>query len=210
MNRTDRAEYIKRYNRLLDEYGYDIKALGWGGDKERQLLRFRTAMELSFFTHKPVKSVLDIGCGFGDMGIFIKCNFPEVEYAGIDINPELIDKGLKMFPDLDLRVCDILETDNINKADLVCESGIFNYKLENENQINYIESMACRLYSLCNVGVSMDFMSTYVDYKHDNAFHMPEETIMNISKKLSKRIVLRNDYLDYEYCVYILKDFNTE
>ena len=210
MNKIDKNLYIQRYNNRLKTYGFDIKTLGWGGDKAKQFLRFQICLELNFFLNKnknKINSILDVGCGFGCMGGgFMKDNYPHIKYTGIDINPKLIEEGKNKYPELDLRCMDIIEDNFDEKFDLVCESGIFNFKLKSENQIKYIESMIFKMYSLSNYGISVDFMSTFVDFKHDGAFHMNEFDILKIAKQFSKRVVLRNDYLDYEYAVYILKD----
>lgn len=208
MNTIDKEMYIQRYNDRLKEYGHDIKTLGWGGDKERQFLRFQIAMELS----SSIKSVLDVGCGFGDMGgDFLKNHYPHVKYTGIDINSSLIEEGKKKYPDLDIKCLDLLQDNITEKYDLVCESGIFNFKLTKEDQLAYIEKMLTKMFEISNYGISADFMSTFVDYEHDGAFHMNEYEIIKMAKKLSKRFIIRNDYLDYEYDIYILKgNFNDQ
>jgi trans-aconitate methyltransferase len=138
-------------------------------------------------------------------GLFMKNEYPNLRYTGIDINENLINEGKKLFPDLDLRVGNILDM-NIENYDLVCASGVFNFELKNENQLKYIQNLVNRFYELSNSIVSVDFLSSYVDFKHDGSYHTKVEDIFEIAKKLSKRVVVRNDYLDFEYCVYIIKD----
>lgn len=210
MNELDRNLYIQRYNSRFSTFGHDIKTLGWGGDKNRQFLRFQISLELeNFIGSNKITSVLDVGCGFGDMGgEFMKNNYPHIKYTGIDINPKLIEEGKKKYPNIDLRCLDIIDGNFNEKYDLVCESGIFNFQLKNENQLEYIERMFNKMYELSNYGVSVDFMSTFVDFQHDGAYHTNEFESIKLAKKLSKRVVLRNDYLDYEYALYILKSSN--
>jgi len=210
MNEIDKKKYLERYNDRFEKYGYDIKTLGWGGDGQRQNLRFQTVIELKqFIKVNKIKSILDIGCGFGDMGgDFLRSAFPDIKYVGIDINPLLIEEGQIKYPGLDLRRLDILEDDITEKFDIVCESGIFNYKLNNEIQLDYINKMIAKMYSLANYAISCDFLSTFVDFQHDGAYHMNEYEALEIGKKLSKRIIIRNDYLDYEYCMYVIKELN--
>jgi ubiquinone/menaquinone biosynthesis C-methylase UbiE len=206
MNKIDKKIYLERYNKRLEEFAHSPKTLGWSNDKEKQFLRFKIALESLRFSSKPIKSVLDIGCGFGDMGgEFMKNNYPNVRYTGIDINENLINEGKKLFPSLDLRVGNILEM-NIEKYDLVCASGVFNYAMKRENQIEYMRELVNRFYQLSTNLVSIDFLSTYVDFKHEGSYHTEIENIFDIAKKLSKRVVVRNDYLDFEYCVYIIKN----
>lgn len=206
MNEIDKKSYMERYNKRLQEFSYSPKTLGWSDDKEKQLLRFKIALESSLFTKRKINSVLDIGCGFGDMGgLLMKNDYPNLIYTGIDINENLINKGKELYPELDLRVGNILEMD-INKYDLVCASGIFNFELKNENQLDYMQKLINRFYELSNSMVSVDFLSTYVDFKHDGSYHTKVEDIFNIAKQLSKRVIVRNDYLDFEYCIYIIKE----
>ena len=51
----------------------------------------------------------------------------------------------------------------------------------------------------------MDFMSTYVDFRRKGSFHASPERVFKIAKKLSKRVVIRHDYLPFEFSVYIYK-----
>lgn len=207
MNPKDKEGYINRYNARFERFGYDIKTLGWGGDKSRQNLRFQVAIEIENFLNNgnKITSVLDVGCGFGDMGVFLKRFYPEIKYTGIDINPSLVSEGLKLYPDLDLRCIDLLENSLEEKFDLVCENGIFNFQLANEQQLEYIDKMVHKMCVHSNIGVSVDFLSTFVDFKHDGAFHMNECDAIRLLKKYSKRIILRNDYLDFEYTCYVFK-----
>ncbi|PID28831.1 MAG: hypothetical protein CSB55_03510 [Candidatus Cloacimonadota bacterium] len=206
MNKIDRKKYTERYNKRFNIYGFDLKTLGWGGDENRQKLRFKIALELENFLQRgKIKSVLDVGCGFGDMGKYILEKCENISYTGVDINPLLIDEGKKKYPELNLKCLDILDDYFEEKFDLVLENGIFNFKLQGENQLEYIEAMIKKMYSLSCFGVSVDFMSTFTDFQHEGAFHMNEQEALKIAKSLSRRVVLRNDYLDYEYSLYILK-----
>lgn len=204
MNPEDKAKYIERYNDRLKLYGYHLKTLGWGGDRERQVRRFQVHMEMENFFPRKINSVLDVGCGFGDMGDYLRIHYPHVKYTGIDINPSLIEEGRKRFPQLDLRVGEVTEMEP-GSYDLVCESGMFNYQLEHQDQVAYIRKTLGQFFPICRIGISVDFMSTFVDFKQKNAFHMDEFEAIKIAKGLSSRILLRNDYLDYEYCLYVFK-----
>jgi len=59
---------------------------------------------------------------------------------------------------------------------------------------------------LAKKGVAMDFMSTYVDFKNSRAFYVSPEKIFKIAKNLSRRVVIRHDYLPFKFYVYIYKN----
>ena len=52
----------------------------------------------------------------------------------------------------------------------------------------------------------MDFITDYVDFKNKGTFYASPEKIFKISKKISKRVLLKHDYLPFEFCIYIYPD----
>ena len=200
MNSKDRTSCIQRYDGRFPIFGVSPESLGWGGGKERQISRFRAAAEFSRFTNRTVKSVLDVGCGFGDLGAWLSQNNPEIEYSGIDINSSLVEKGRLQYQ-LNLAVKDISCIGD-QSYDLVIANGIFNFRLLHEVHEDYIRNMLSRFMSIARVGIAVDFMSTYVDFQHPGAFHCPEALVVEVIKSRTKRYVIRNDYLDFEYMAY--------
>lgn len=203
MNYLDKQIYIKRYNKRLIEFGYDTKSLGWGGGQERQFLRFQKAIDFINFSEHKITSVLDVGCGFGDLGNWLTGNYPSIEYTGIDINSKLIDIGLQKFK-LNLLKCDLFDID-FGSFDLVVSNGIFNAELKHEDQLEYLEKYLNSFFSISRFGFVADFMSNFVDFKQQGSYHTKEEDVLNIIKKFSKRYIILNDYLDYEYMIYVFK-----
>lgn len=209
MNEVDKKHYLERYNKRFSQSGISPETLGWGGGKERQNLRFKVALEVIHLIEIRkgcvINSILDVGCGFGDFGVFLKDNAKDIKYTGVDINPLLVAKGKELQPDLDLQHVDILSDSFEGKFDIVVENGIFNFKLSAENQEKYIYTMLDRMYGLANYAVCADFMSTFVDYKHPDAYHLNEYKALEMGKSISDKVILRNDYLPYEYMIYVLR-----
>jgi trans-aconitate methyltransferase len=215
LNNLDKEKYISRYNERLEEFGYDPRSLGWGtGGIERQHIRFRNLLEIKKFTTNEVSSVLDIGCGFGDCCEYSKKMNPKIEYTGIDINQSLIDIAKDKYPDgtffcgdiVEKEFCGLISNNREKEFDIVISSGIFNYKLTNENQYDYICRMLKIMYSLSKIGVAADFLSDQVDFMHDGAFHTNIDSLyVKTRNKITKKSIFRNDYLDYEFTLYLLK-----
>ena len=208
MHEHDRTKYIERYNNRWEEFGYDPKTLGWGHGKERQLLRFQKLLEIEkLLDSKKIQSVLDVGCGFGDMGGFLKGSRPGIKYLGIDINPLLIEEGKKVHPGVNLAEGDVFDMNfEANQFDLVVESGMFNFKLEKESNLDHIKKYLQYFLDISALGVAADFMTTYVDFSAENNFHLSPEEAYTIAKTLTDDIVLRSDYLKYEFMIYLFKN----
>lgn len=190
---------IKRYNELLEKYGYNPKAIGW--PKDRQLIRFKVQSEIGDFNKC---SILDVGCGFGDLYRFLMKRGLNIKYTGYDINPNLIKIARKVYPNAHFEVKDI-EVDTINdKFDWVFSVGVFNSKAF-VNKF-FIKSMIRKMFELCDKGVAIDFISTYVDFRNEKINYVKPEEIFSFCKTLSRRVLLRHDYMPFEFCIYIYKN----
>lgn len=74
--------------------------------------------------------------------------------------------------------------------------------MQHEEHEAYVKNMLSYFMEIARFGVAVDFMSTYVDFSHPGAFHCPEALVIDAIKTKTKKYVIRNDYLDYEYMAY--------
>lgn len=204
MNNEEIKIHIQRHRKRLKEFGVSPKTLGCGA-KGRQTLRYSVLCDMAL--KNPSISILDVGCGFGDLYEYLKLNGWNGDYCGIDVVPEFIDLSKSKFPSLKFYELNIMSKDiSFEKYDLVVASGTFNEKLNNDDHEKYIETAICNMYSLANIAVCVDFMTTYVDYQHPLGFHMDPLKAFSFGKKLSKRVMLRHDYMPYEFALFIYCD----
>ena len=199
MKTDEKLAAIERYNERLKKYGYDPRTLGWL--KGRQPVRFKVLSEIGDLNGC---SILDVGCGFGDLYGFLIKRGLNIAYTGIDINSNLIEIARKKYPDACFEIKDILIDEINQKFDYILLSGVFNFKLSDNK--TFIQNMLKKMFELCNKGVAADFMSTYVDFKNADAYYASPEQIFSFCKALSRRVVLRHDYMPFEFCVHVYKD----
>ena len=200
MTQQEKKNTIDRYNDRLKEHGYDPKSLGWG-EKDRAALRFEILCSQWDFTHK---TVLDFGCGFGDLGNFLSKKAESIKYIGLDINENLVAKGKELNPEADLRIGDLLEGDFTEKVDFVLSSGVFNHKLS--GNIKFIEDCFKKFDTLANEGIAVNFLSDKVDFQSEYTYHTNPAWVLELGFKYSKRVVLRNDYMPFEFTLFIFKN----
>lgn len=87
MNLIERATVIHYHRQRIARHGReDVKALGWVAEAS-QLDRFEVLADIVDFSHG---SVIDLGCGTGDLKRFLADRFEGVSYLGIDQVPEFI------------------------------------------------------------------------------------------------------------------------
>lgn len=82
-------ESVKKvYNTTFDKFGIDVKSLHWH-NADSQKLRYDVLTRRIDFQNK---SVMDIGCGFGDFRIYLEEHDIKIhEYLGLEINENFVN-----------------------------------------------------------------------------------------------------------------------
>ncbi len=146
--------------------------------------------------------ILDVGCGFGDFLEYLNLKKKNVEYTGIDINPIFIKIAKSIHSNGSFYKRDIEIAKFNKKFDWSFAIGTTNMK----GTYDYVEGLMTEMLRISKKGIAMDFMSSYVDFKRPGSSHFNPENIFRIAKKLSKRVIIRHDYLPFEFCVYVYKN----
>lgn len=198
MNTQDKKIILKRFQTLLHQHGVHPKSLGWNNN--RHYLRY--ALLLSQWDVRGA-SILDFGCGFGDMyGFLQKLGF-KTRYYGVDIHPDLVREGRKKYPDAHLSVRDIFKAPPRRKFDYIFSSGTHNTKVRNNQK--FIADTFKIFNQYATKGFALNFMSDKVDYRHMHAFYASPSKILDLAYRYSRRVVLRNDYMPFEFTIFVDK-----
>ena len=199
MDPIDKDAAIKRYEERIKRLGPTVQALGWK-DIDQQRLRFSI---LAGIADLDGKSILDVGCGFGDFYGFLISHGKEVDYTGIDISLEALSIAKDRYPDARFEERDILSGDSEKRFDYVVESGVFNHVLlDNET---FARAMLRTMFNVSNHGVAVNMLTDYVDYKEDHLYYYNPEAYFRYCKTLSKLVTLRHDYPLYEFTLYVYR-----
>jgi SAM-dependent methyltransferase len=202
---SDKNKVILRYSERLKLHGYSPKTLGW--EKGKQGIRFKILTSQYNFENK---TVLDIGCGFGDLNKTLSEKYGNsYSYCGFDIVEDLIKIGKEKYNGENIRfiVDDFLNAElEKNSFDFAIASGSFNFKLDDNHNYEYITSVIEKAMYVSKDGLAFDFLSDKVDYQYDHTFHSSPEKILEIAYKFSRNIIFRNDYMPFEFSLFIFKD----
>ena len=190
------------YQKLFDEYGVSPQSVGWGTKKGKQSIRFEILCQIGDISNS---SILDVGCGFGDLFGYLRYKKIKMNYHGIDINHNLIDMGKKIYPNAYLEHRDFEIKKFHKKFDWVLSSGITSHGSTYSHLTNIMKEM----FRICKKGFSMNFVSDNVDYKTKDLFYSSPEKIISITKSFTNRFVLKHDYMPYEFTLYVYKN-NTQ
>ena len=116
-------------------------------------------------------SVLDVGCGRGDLLPYLRERSFEGSYMGVDLTPEMIELARELHPDGEFRHVDLLQDDFEGQFDYVLASGIFYLRVDDNE--TYMRQMVARMASIARRGVAFNALSTLAgppeptEYHHD-------------------------------------------
>lgn len=202
MNERDRTDYRRRYCERLVRYHHDPRTLGW--DKGKQPERFEALTQL--LPLDRLSSLLDVGCGFGDLFPFLRARGFRGAYTGLDFVPELIEVGRAAYPEAEFLVGDFGDLELERRFDVVLASGIFNARLQGEDQWEYLTATLRRMHAACRVAACADFLTSYVDRPRDDLFYTAPEAVFGFAKSLTRRVALLHHYMPFEFALYLFKD----
>ncbi len=186
-------------DRLVDFGPGTPGALGWKADANQEL-RLGIFAQLGDFAGR---SVLDIGCGHGDLRSLIALHTDNFSYTGID----------QMQPFLDVAVarhgtakdtCFMLgdfTADPLPTADYVIASGALSYRC---SAPNFIFTMIAKLYASSAIGFGFNLLSR-VDFAGGILVAYDQASILAYCQSLSRRVELIPDSVGDEFTVLMVK-----
>jgi hypothetical protein len=209
MNQQDRLAAENRYNDRLLKYGYSEEALGW--TKNKNDMRFKALLS-EWRADLNNASICDFGCGFGDLFGYLKSHteLDSIQYCGIEINQKLVEIGREIYPDAEFWVGDFVNEPFDRTFDFAFSSGVFNHKLSFQDEYDFISECLNKLNAISRKGYAVNFLSDKVDYKLEHTFHSNPGKILELVYQHSRHVVLRNDYMPFEFTVYVRKDIQID
>jgi hypothetical protein len=62
------------------------------------------------------------------------------------------------------------------------------------------------MFEHARTAVAVDFMTTAVEFRHPDAWHTDPVWAWGVANRLTRRLVLRADYMPYEFALILYKD----
>lgn len=192
------------YKNLFNKFGYSTESLGW--HKGNQFLRF---YQLTNHWELENSSILDVGCGFGDFNKYLELNkITKYNYVGIDLLNDFITEANKQYSNENINFIlgNFMKTKINTNIDYSIASGTFNYKIKEVDCYNYVYDNMKKMFDISNKAIAIDFLSSRVDYFHEHNFNYCPSKILEMAYGLSRRVILNNSFLPFEFAIVIFKD----
>jgi tRNA G46 methylase TrmB len=193
----DASQVIRRYQQRIAEHGATFASLNSGSEEKQAIRQWVHASALR--GERP--SILEIGCGLGDFYKYLIGQKRDCSYHGYDIVPEYIAECRRVYPQSKFEVRNIFIDGIEGGYDTVVMSQVLNNRYQKSDNLQVMQRALELAFQHTRVSVSVDMLSTYVDFRNPDLFYYSPEDIFRMAKAIAPRVLIRHDYRAFEFCV---------
>jgi SAM-dependent methyltransferase len=188
---------IQRYQRRIAEHGATFASLNSGSEEKQAIRQWAHASALR--GERP--SILEVGCGIGDFYRYLVGQKQDCSYSGYDIVPEYVAECQRAYPQANFEVRNIFLDGIVGTYDTIVMSQVLNNRYQKSDNMQVMQSALELSFQHTRVSVSVDMLSTYVDFRNPDLYYYSPEEIFRMAKAIAPRLLIRHDYRAFEFCV---------
>lgn len=188
-------------------YGPTLKGVGWT-EKKKSKNRYKVLLKLlKFKNDDKIFSLLDVGCGYGELVNYIPKNL-KYKYTGIDVVKEMVSyaKNNNKNQNCKFYVKNIL---NISKKyDFIICNGVFTLKnkFSQKEMKQFVVKCIKIFHKFSKIGFSFNLMSEVVDYKSKILFYPSKNIVIKTLKNKNISVIkIDNKSINYERFYFVKK-----
>jgi len=195
---------MTRINRIRNFYApwlsresESAKQMAWNSTYN-QYLRFEV---LAGHVNLEGATLLDVGCGLGDLLDYLKKRGDSVEYTGIDVLDEMVHAAKERFPGGRFLKVDIFDDkEPFNECfDAVYASGTFNLNLGNND--DFIKRIVDTFWKLSRRAFAFNLLHERFSDKDGAYYYTSPEKIRHLFDEYPCEIEFIDDYLENDFTV---------
>ncbi len=194
---ADSGRIAAYYDDLVDRYGHDPRACDASGVESLQR-RYRVLGDVMDLTGKRV---LEVGCGFGDLGVHLRERYEGVVYRGVDLSPRMVEEG-RATHGLDLRVSNVLDLDPAEERyDVVLAQGIF-YLLDGDAE-SKMQELVRAMAALSVEATAFTAVSSWTPTPEPGEYYVDPVSLLAFCRTLTPFVTIRHDYHPGDVAAYL-------
>lgn len=195
----DDRRTVDYFTTRVELFGESVEATDWGS-RASQITRFEVLAGLGF---QNDHSLLDVGCGQGELFGWLAARGLEPNYIGIDITPAMIGIARSRFPSARFEVMSASDAIKMGEMDFVVVSGIF--YLRQHRPFDYLCETISGLYSLCQQGLAFNCLSSAFSVADGSEYRESPVKVFQFCRTLTPLVALRHDYHPGDFTIYMRK-----
>lgn len=201
------SEVSNYYSDKITKHGTTPLGVDWN-NSDGQEIRFKQLTKI--ISSSDSFTINDLGCGYGALYHYLKEQYNEFHYTGIDISKDMINAAVNCIKTTQ-RATYIVGSEPSEICDYGIASGIFNVRLERSDAewLSYFETTLDILNQTSRCGFSFNCLTSYsdTDKMRDYLYYADPCKIFDLcKKKYSRDVSLLHDYGLYEFTILVRKD----
>lgn len=185
------------YEPLLSKYFDNFRIQDWESP-ELQIQRFSI---LKDNVNLSGKSLLDVGCGLGDLYGFLQETGVDADYSGIDILEPMVSRAKNIYPQGRFYTGDIFYKSffSTKQFDVIFCSGIFNLNLGNNE--TFLHEALPVLFDLAKEYVVFNLLDTENNSLSHKYFFYNRKEVIHLVRKYTAAVDCITDYIPYDFTI---------
>jgi SAM-dependent methyltransferase len=185
------------YEPRLEHFREGYQILDWE-NHEAQFIRFRVLTEKVDLTER---SILDVGCGVGELYGYLLEKGIRCRYTGIDILPGMIREASERYPSGKFLQGDVIEEGPFpdGSFDVVFCSGIFNLCMGDNYE--YLSRAVDSFLTLADHFVLFNLLSCDSPDKADKYFYYVPDRVIGLLESKVHRLEVVTGYLPNDFTI---------
>ena len=192
----------QKYRAFLQKHANSFKALGWV-TKKAQIDRFQ---ELLSDLDINGQTILDAGCGFGDLVPFLKKHSKNFTYLGVDQMNEFIQIARKNHPNYKFLSHDYFGNPMPDKFDIIIASGSINSNIA--NPLHYRKKAIKVMFNHAKKAVAFNMAGSFPQPQNRSSSRIYYANSLEILKyclALTPKVIFRHHYRQKDFTVILFK-----
>jgi SAM-dependent methyltransferase len=193
------AYYATRYR----IYGDTARGMDWRNEAS-QRLRFEVLVRHLDLSSEP--SLLDVGCGNGELLAYLRERGIAVHYLGIDVCADMVTACQRRFgPEAALLASTADLAPRSLGADYVVASGTFNVRHAAAWEA-FVERALGEMYNACRIATVFNMTSTLADHRYDHLFYLDPARVPALAAGFDcRRFLLDHSYPLFDFTATLLR-----
>ncbi len=192
------SEFVRsHYEPRISRYKKNYQILDWEDPLSHEK-RFQVLLDNVTLTGK---SLIDVGCGLGDLFGYLKAAGMDVNYTGIDILGQMINAARERYPEGVFMQGNIF-TENPFRAkhfDIVFCSGIFNLNLG--DNVGLLNEALGIFFKLAREAVVFNLLDEGSPDKDNRYYYFSQDQVKALVKPYSWKVKIIRGYLPNDFTV---------
>lgn len=193
----------KDYQHAYKLFGNSPKSLQWVSRHSMDIRFYQFLNELDF----KGKSVIDVGCGLGNLVDAIKKQTIDFSYLGVDLVPEFVKEAQKKYPHRRFLELNYFDNPLENSFDIVIASGCLNYN-QGVNTLEYRKHYIETMFNHSSYALAFNMAGFHPQPQNQpsaKVYYADSFDVFNFCQTLSSKIILKQHYDPLDFTIILFR-----